>query len=142
MLTVALVVGTIALLNALESATSSSCPLIYSFDGTHYVLDGEPYGGAVCQGLQRTDFCRLDNLSPVDGEYRILLANELDEIQYTDEFKLLIVEHSKNVVVYQDANGVFYTASDIQKPMRVIDADGNDQYQLLSSGGSGVKSLL
>lgn len=129
---VGVIVGMIALDRAL-GGIDHSCPFIYSFDGTKYFLDGEPYGGAVCQGLQRTDFCRLDNLNPVDGEYRVLLANELNEIQYTDEFKLLIVDHSKNVVVYQDANGVFYTASDIQKPMRVIDADGNDQYQLLSS---------
>ncbi|MCK4824569.1 hypothetical protein KA005_52945 [bacterium] len=130
---VGVIVGMIALNRSLESALSSSCPFIYSFDGTQYVLDGEPYGGAVCQGLQRTDFCRLDNLQPVDGEYRVLLANELNEIQYTDEFRLLIVDHSKDVVVYQDANGLFYTIGDIQKPLHIIDADGNDQYQLLSA---------
>ena len=132
---VAIVVATVGFLKTLDDLESSgsSCPFVYSFNGTHYVLDGEPYGGAVCQGLQRTDFCRLDSLHPVDGEYRVLLANELDEIQYTDEFKLLIVDHSKDVVVYQDANGHFYTIGDMQKPLHIIDADGNDQYQLLSA---------
>ena len=128
---VGVIVGTIALIHALNSITS--CPFIYSYNGMQYVLDGEPYGGAVCQGLQRTDFCRLDSLQVVDGEYRVLLANELNEIQYTDEFKLLIVDHSKDVVVYQDANGLFYTIGDIQKPLHIIDAEGDDQYQLLSS---------
>lgn len=129
---VGIVVAIIALDRALDAAASSSCPFIYAFDGKGYVLDGEPYGGAVCQGLQRTDYCHMDYLKPVDGEYRILLANELDEIQYTDEFKLLIADHSRDVIVYQDANGDIYTIGDAQKPLHVRDADGDDYYQLLS----------
>jgi hypothetical protein len=130
---VGIVVAIIAIDRALDSVGESSCPFIYAFDGKEYTLDGEPYGGAVCQGLQRTDYCRLDNLSPVEGEYRILLANELDEIQYTDEFRLLIADHSENVTVYQDANGHVYTLGKLQKPLRITDADGDDHYQSLSA---------
>jgi hypothetical protein len=119
--------------DAMDAVGSSSCPFIYSFDGKQYVLDGEPYGGAVCQGLQRTDYCRLDNLHRVNGEYRILLTNELDEIQYTDEFKLLIVDHPRDVMICQDADGLLYTIGDSRKPMHVIDASGNDQCRLFSS---------
>ena len=130
---VGLVVGVIAFFRALESIGSSSCPFIYAFDGKKYVLDGEPYGGAVCQGLQRTDYCRMDSLSPVGGEYRILLANELNEIQYIDEFELLIVDHPKDATVYQDADGHFYTIGVMQKPLHITDAAGDDHYQLLSA---------
>ncbi|MDH4211941.1 MAG: hypothetical protein OEV79_10900 [candidate division WOR-3 bacterium] len=126
------IVGMIVLISALNDLPES-CPFIHSCNGTKYILDGEPYGGAVCQGLQRTDYCRLENLKPVEGEYRILLANELNEIQYTDEFKLLIVDHSKDVTVCQDADGHFYTLGDMRKPLHITDADGHDQYQLLSA---------
>ncbi len=140
-LAVILLVGTIvgiivavkAFNDAMDAVGSSSCPFVYSFDGEQYALEGEPYGGAVCQGLQRTDFCRLDNIHPVDGEYHVLLANELDEIQYTDEFRLLIVDHPKDVMICQDADGILYTISDVQKPMHIFDASGNDLFRLLSS---------
>lgn len=130
---VGIIVGIIAFNRAMDAVGESSCPFIYAFDGEEYVLDGEPYGGAVCQGLQRTDYCRLDNINQVEGEYRIMLTNELYEIQYTDELKLVIADHAKNVQVYQDANGHFYTTGEMQKPLLVTDTDGNDYYQFLSA---------
>jgi len=113
-------------------ATKESCPFIYCFNGEQYIFDGEPYGGAICQGLQRTDLCRLEHLRPVDGEYRIQLANEVNETQYTDEFKLWIVDHPPEVAVIQDANGNLYTVADLQKPLMATSSRGENLSQWLS----------
>ncbi|MBN2264427.1 MAG: hypothetical protein JW775_01310, partial [Candidatus Aminicenantes bacterium] len=79
-----------------------SCPFVYSWNGKGYVLDAEPYGAAVTEGLKRTDWIELSELRPSAGVYRLLLANELDETQYTDELKLVAVDHAPGRKVAAD----------------------------------------
>jgi hypothetical protein len=124
---VALVVAIIAL------ATKESCPFIYSYNGEQYWFDGEPYGGATCPALQRTDYCRLDSLRPVEGRYRILLANEVDETQHTDELKLLVVDHPADVKVIPDAGGALHAVKSIQPLASATDVRGLDQTKWMAS---------
>ena len=128
-------VALIALIaNAGASGSSSSrtgsgqksCPFVYSNDGSRYILDGEPLGGAFCEGLKRTDLCQLEHLRPVLGKYRILLRNELDETQYVDEFKLQVVEHRPGTQVLPDAAGHFYAITNPIPPSRAVDQKGRD----------------
>ncbi|MFC1563615.1 hypothetical protein ACFL6G_01705 [candidate division KSB1 bacterium] len=116
----------------LEDSEIYSCPFVYSFDGDQYIFDAEPYSGAISEGLQRTDICRLENLEPVDGEYRLLLTNEFDETQYTDEFKLQVVDHPAGVEVIPDAGGNLHTVKDPLKPLTVEDKNGNSVYKWVS----------
>lgn len=106
--------------------TGSSCPLIYSFDGENYVFDAEPYGGAYSQGLQRTDWCELENLAEVDGRYSILVRNDLDETQYTDELKLLSVDHPLGTKIAPDSSGKFHTLRELVPPKTAFDKNGRD----------------
>lgn len=125
---VAVVAGVFALI----AATKQSCPFVYSYEGEHYVFDGEPYGGAICEGLKRTDWSRLEYLKPVNGEYRLLLTNEVDETQYTDELKLWIIDHAPDHEALLDANGNAYTVAQRLKPLRASDNRGKDQLLWLS----------
>lgn len=83
----------------------SSCPFLYSFDGTGYVFDSETYAGAITRGLERTDVDNLRHLAAVDGRYRMLLTNERPETEYTDALNLLVVDHTAGADVYPDAHG-------------------------------------
>ncbi len=104
-----------------------SCPFVYSYDGSGYMLDGEPYGGSICEGLARTDLCELEHLLARNGEYRLIVTNELDETQYIDEFTLLVVDHPSNVRVIPDASGVLHTVSLPIPPAAAADQRGLDQ---------------
>jgi hypothetical protein len=85
--------------------TPTSCPFLYSFDGTDYVFDSETYAGAVTRGLERTDLDNLDHLRSSDGAYRLLLTNERPETEYTDELSLVVVDHPEGTSVHPDTRG-------------------------------------
>lgn len=100
--------------------TKESCPFIYSYNGDQYLFDGEPYGGAICEGLKRNDWCTLEHLVAVDGIYRLRIANEVDETQYTDELKLLVVDYPESVSVAFDKNGVIHTYQNPISPFYAV----------------------
>ena len=115
-----------ALLNMDIMEGAESCPFVYFFDGEAYVLDAEPYGAAVSEGLKRTDWVELSNLREVEGKYRLLLTNELDETQYTDELKLVAVDHIPGASIAPDLAGRIHTFSDPQQPVSAVDQTGRD----------------
>lgn len=107
-------------------ATKESCPFVYSFNGEEYVFDAEPYGGAICQGLKRTEWCGLSHLKEIDGLYRIRITNEVDETQYTDEVKLLVVDHPKGTKAVPDVFGRIHTISQPVSPILASDGRGKN----------------
>ncbi len=121
-----LVVGLIGFLSFFNWLEKSSCPYVYSWNGEEYVLDAEPYGAALSEGLKRTDWVELSELREDRGEYRVLLANELDETEYTDELKLVAVDHAPGVKVAPDLAGGFHTFSDPLPPVSAVDQTGRD----------------
>ncbi len=120
---VALVIGGIALI---ALATKQSCPFVYSFDGTKYQFDAEPLGGAITEGLKRTDFSRLECLKPASGQYQLMVRNEARETQYTDQLNLLLFDHSPSSTIAPDFTGNFFSFSHTIPPLSAFDENGRD----------------
>jgi hypothetical protein len=103
-----------------------SCPLIYSFDGREFILEAEPYGGAVVKGLQRSEWIGLDRLKEIDGFYKLRAANDLSESEYIDELKLVVVDHTPGARALPDANGRIHLVADPVPPSRAVTRSGRD----------------
>lgn len=111
------VLGVVALIVAL---TKESCPFLYASDGTEFNLEGELYSGAIFKGIERRDYLKLHALKAGPDGYRLKIANEADETQYTDELTLLAVDHPREVDVYAGSDGLIHT---IQSPVAALGAE-------------------
>lgn len=109
-----------------RAPSGKSCPFIYSYDSENFMLDAEPYGGAICRGLKRTEWLPLSHLREADGGYRVLVANELDEMEFTDELKLVVVDHPRGVSVVPDAQGRVHSLLKPEPPQKAVDKDNRD----------------
>ena len=127
------ILAVIAVVIGVIVATKSSCPFIYSDDGEKYVFDGEPYGGAVFRSLARTDWSELSHLRAVDGRYRLLLTNEVDETQHTDSLALLLVEHDADELAVMDYQGVPHLMRRLNGPVSARDETGRDLLPFLKA---------
>lgn len=107
------------------------CPFVYSYDGEKYVLDSEAFGGSIFKAAKRTDLGRLDNLREIDGICRLKIVDELQETDYMDEVKLLVVDHPKGSEVISSLSCQLYTLSDLQAPVSAFDWRGNDVIDLI-----------
>jgi hypothetical protein len=112
---------------AVAMATKESCPFVYSWDGTRYVFDAEPYGGAVTRGLERDDYGDLDHLrADSAGIYRLLLTNEVNETQYTNSMRLMVVDHRPGARFAMDELGRPHAVTSALPPTSARDQDGRD----------------
>jgi hypothetical protein len=126
LLTIGVLAGIALVTLLVVAATKQSCPFVYSYDGENWTFDGEPYGGAITRGLQKTDYSRLEHLKPVNGEYQLLVRNEADETQHTDEMKLLIVDHPDGTQIAPTYAGTMCAFSRALPPLSVTDETGED----------------
>jgi len=114
-----------------EKAKKASCgPFVYSFDGTEFVFDSEPYAGAIL--IERTGYSELNSLAAADRQYKLKMANELNEIQYTDELKLLVVEHPVGTDIMPDVTGHIHTIASPITPTSASEPPGTDILGLVS----------
>ncbi|MBL8002218.1 MAG: hypothetical protein JNL05_09680 [Flavobacteriales bacterium] len=127
------VVGIAAVVAIIIALTKESCPFIYAYneEGCHF--EGEVFSGAVSPQLQRHDRLPLPHLGPVDGRYRVRVANKAREIQRTDLAELLVVDHPEGSMVLFDRDGSARTISAPVEPSGATDQSGRDAMALIAS---------
>lgn len=124
------------------AVAAGSCPYVYSYDGSEWHFDAEPLGGSVCEGLKKTDYSRLEHLREVDGEYRLLIRNVMDESQHLDEISLLVVDHAPGTEATSDLAGTIHLITSPVAATRAVDEHGRDLLPLLraTDGAAWVSS--
>jgi hypothetical protein len=132
-LTVGIAAAVVVTIAVIVAATKQSCPFVYSWDGTKYVFDAEPYGGAITKGMERDDYSELEHLREQDGQYRLLLTNEVDETQFTNLMELWVVDHAPGLRVVSDEKGNLRGYTGIKALSAASDLDGHDLLPWLQS---------
>jgi hypothetical protein len=129
--TIAILASTISQSGSSSSSSSSSCPFVYSHNGHEYTLEGEVYPGALMQNMERDDYLSLPSLNTVNGEYRIKMSNELEERQYTNLAKLVVVNHPKESQILLDKYGHPELINDPQVPDNIFSFKGDNLNSVL-----------
>ncbi|MGA2183850.1 MAG: FG-GAP-like repeat-containing protein [Bryobacteraceae bacterium] len=92
---------------------SGSCPMIYTWDGAGFrfltdVLGVAPLGASSGDGryfpVDHDEYVQIpgDALVPVDGRYRIRITEELSEVSYLDQVRLVAVDHPASTEIFSN----------------------------------------
>lgn len=90
---------------------SGSCPMIFTWDGSRFrfitdVLGVAPLGAASGDGsyfpVDHDEYVQIpgDALRAVDGRYEIRITEELHEVSYLDQVKLIAVDHPADEEIF------------------------------------------
>jgi len=82
--------------------------------------------------LQRSELSKLNVLKEVDGKYKIMVKNEVEETQYLDEMSLYIADHPTGYEVISDLDGNFHTIKNPKNPILAEDENGLDLSKFIS----------
>lgn len=96
-----------------------SCPFIFIKNGNTQHFVGEIYAGATHSCLERHDYLTLQKFTPTNNSYSLMMANYLQEIQYTNLLELFVFDHPKETNLLVDKYGNHHTFSN---PVTAIDA--------------------
>lgn len=110
-----------------------SCPLVYSWDGAGWRLDSGTFGGAITEGLARTDVDNLDHAVATDGVVRLKVANELAETDHLDALRLVAVDHAPGTRVAPAPDGTIVGFGPPRPPDRARDFRGRDALARVAS---------
>lgn len=127
-------IGTGALITvssmAIFLAIACNCPHVYTFDGATYNYTNTLFTGAISPKIERSDYKIMPDYFPDSDNYKFIIKNEENELQYTNLVELVVVEHDKNINVYSDQDGSIYTISKPIKPLSAIDDNSKDLLNL------------
>jgi tetratricopeptide (TPR) repeat protein len=128
----------------------SSCPYLYTWNGSHFefvtdFLGGGELGYWVAPGVRNTpdpdEYVRIEagRLQPLNGRYELRVTNELEEALFLDRVQLLAVSHPEGTDVYpaeglgaQSQPAPLYAVRHARPPLRAIDDDGHDVLERIS----------
>ena len=140
----------------------SSCPVLFAWDGQKYRLVTDVIGAAVVghwfSPTRRNipnpgEWVKIDgaHTALVDGAVSVRFMEPMEEVNYTDQLRLVAVDHPVSVEVNPDerflddppfASGRVVASKDVRLPLGAWDGEGRDVLKQLSRRGSRVCERL
>jgi tetratricopeptide (TPR) repeat protein len=130
----------------------SSCPVLFVWDGHKYKFVTDVIGAGVVghwfTPARRNipnpgEWIKVDgaDVAPVNGKVSLRFMEPMEEVNYTDQLRLIAVDHPGSVEVNPDerflddppfASGRVVASSDVRLPAGAWDGEGRDVLDLLS----------
>jgi tetratricopeptide (TPR) repeat protein len=130
----------------------SSCPVLFVWDGHKYKFITDVIGAGVVGHWFTPARRNIPNpgewvkvngadVVPVGGKVSVRFMEPMEEVNYTDQLRLIAVDHPSNVEVNPDerflddppfASGRVVTSSDVHPPVGAWDGNGRDVLDLVS----------
>jgi len=112
-------------------AATASCPHVYSWDGQAWQLDADMLSGSLYRGGESDDVDRLESLAPVDGVFRVRIANDRQEKDFVDSAVLEVVDHPAGVTALPTPSGEIALLGETLAPLAARDDRGRDLLAVL-----------
>ena len=129
----------------------TSCPLLYAWNGSEYSFVTDFLGGCAIGAREpgntwsqpdTNEYIRVtsDQLKPKDGVLSMRMNNQLEEVIFFDETKLLAVDHPADAEIYPNERLMpgppypefkLYSVKAPRPPVRAVDDKGNDILPLI-----------
>ena len=110
---------------------SSSCPFLYSWNGTEFQLEGEAFGTALGKGLEMTSYHLLPGLRPEAGKAVLRIGNERPETHYLDAVRLWEVPVPAGHEAVLDGQNRLWSVRQSVPPLSAYDAAQADVLPLV-----------
>ncbi|CAN5372158.1 hypothetical protein BH20ACI1_BH20ACI1_26470 [soil metagenome] len=123
----------------------SSCPYLYTWNGEKFEFITDFLGGGEMGNWQEAgayhypdsdEFVRItsDQLKPKNGKYEIRITNELEEVLFMDNLKLVAVEHDADTEVFPNEGlgipmadkKILYSTRKAHAPLSAVDTEGKN----------------
>jgi len=130
----------------------TSCPLLYTWNGTRYQFVTDFLGGCAIGYLESPghyntpdtdEYVKISGrqLQPRDGTYSLKVNNQLEEVLYIDQTELLVLDHPADVDLFPNERLMpeppyppfkIYTAKNACPPKAAWDGQGQDVLPLIA----------
>ena len=113
-----------------------SCPVLYSFDGSRFVMENTLLTACEYTGYAEavTDYYHVSGpVAARNGRIEFQLRELEDEITYLDDIRLITVGHDQGTRVGCSVDGEIYTYSESLSPLAAVDHRGIDRIEAVKA---------
>ncbi len=128
--------ATILSLEAWETVGADSCPWVYTWNGSEYVMDNDIYSVARYKAGEYTDAYVLQKPLVADnGSYNLMIQEITTERSWTDYVGLYTVDHNADVAIgTNEAGNIFsFRPASLIKPASATANSGSNVTDLVST---------
>jgi hypothetical protein len=111
---------------------TGSCPFIYSWDGSRYLLEAEAIGSALGKSLEYESGHILPALVGDNKQIKIKISNERSEIHYLNSIKLLAMKKDARYDICMDVKNQVYPVYHPESPVKATGLNGTSCIEEIS----------